>query len=525
MAKKKQILITFLLGAEFAVLLRALLKQYYRMTFVCALWIILTLGFFMLQQSYSRLNRIPASGAKARHKLLAAVVMLLCIAACSIPMDLSPYWNGETADHRNQYELITESFLNGRLSFDYEVDPALTALNNPYSYQERIDAGVEFYWDHAFYDNQYYMYFGVAPVFLIFMPYRLLTGSPMTTYHATQFFTALFICGIFALFALLCRLHLRKTPFGRYLALSASVSLLSVWYSAAAPALYCTAITAGLALMVWSLYNFLRAVHPDTSDRAQLLWGFFGSLLGALTFACRPPIALANLLALPLLIAYLRRQSRITPRLIARLCLAVLPYVLVGAALMAYNYARFDNPFEFGQSYQLTITDQTDLVETVSADSLLSRITANFFAPRSVSTFGGALTNFPLLLLGAGVFLPRVWKQLRSRNLLCFVLTLCALPVLITTADALWSPVLLERYRMDIYFLLGILCFIAVGAWECRSEGGRALLDAAIFTLSVFAVFTCVHFFLIPNDANWTKLYFPELVDILFNLMTFDLFA
>ena len=174
------------------------------------IWIILTLGFFMLQQGYSCLNRIPAAGAKARHKLLAAAVMFLCIAACSIPMDLSPYWNGETADHRNQYELITESFLNSRLSFDYDVDPALSAMENPYSYQERIDAGVEFYWDHAFYDNQYYMYFGVAPVFLIFMPYRLLTGSPLTTYHATQFFPALFICGIFALFALLCRLYLRK---------------------------------------------------------------------------------------------------------------------------------------------------------------------------------------------------------------------------------------------------------------------------------------------------------------------------
>ena len=35
-----------------------------------------------------------------------------------------------------------------------------------------------------------------------------------------------------------------------------------------------------------------------------------------------------------------------------------MPYVAVGVALMCYNYARFEDPFEFGQAYQLTVADQ-----------------------------------------------------------------------------------------------------------------------------------------------------------------------
>ena len=38
---------------------------------------------------------------------------------------------------------------------------------------------------------------------------------------------------------------------------------------------------------------------------------------------------------------------------------------------MLYNYVRFDSPFEFGQSYQLTITDQSNYGNFFSQFDLL----------------------------------------------------------------------------------------------------------------------------------------------------------
>lgn len=185
--------------------------------------------------------------------------------------------------------------------------------------------GVGFHWDHAYYKGKYYMYFGVVPALLLFLPFRLLTGTSLTTYHATQVFVAFIIMGFYHLFAVLARRYFRNMPLGVYLALAFSMSLMSIWYSVVAPALYCTAITAGICLMVWSLVFYVKAFLVEDRYRLQLLYALLGAACGALVFGCRPPIGLGNAVAVFLLVGYLRRSSldrrRVAGLLIAGPCL------------------------------------------------------------------------------------------------------------------------------------------------------------------------------------------------------------
>lgn len=153
------------------------------------------------------------------------------------------------------------------------------------------------------------MYFGVVPVFLLFLPYRFITGMSLTTYHATQIFAALFICGVFSLFYMLGKAFFKRLSLGLYLSLSAAFSFISVWYAVSAPALYCTAITAAICLEIWSFFFFIRAVFVCEKESTSIRYAFFGSLTGALAFGCRPPIALANLFVLPLIAVFLRAES------------------------------------------------------------------------------------------------------------------------------------------------------------------------------------------------------------------------
>ena len=37
----------------------------------------------------------------------------------------------------------------------------------------------------------------------------------------------------------------------------------------------------------------------------------------------------------------------------------MLPFVIFGAFMMFYNYARFGSVFDFGQNYNLTVMDMT----------------------------------------------------------------------------------------------------------------------------------------------------------------------
>lgn len=456
-------------------------------------------------------------------RLIAVLVALITALVCILPMGLFPLWNGEIPGHRNQYELLAEAFLEGRLDFAYGDEDQLAGLENPYDPDERNEAGVYYHWDHAYYNGKYYMYFGVVPVLLVFLPYRVLTGTSLTTYHATQLFAAVTIFGIFVLFGLLRKLFFRKMPLWVYLTLSVAVSVMSVWYASAEPALYCTAITAALALETWSIYFFVRAVWGKGTENQKIVLAAVGALLGALVFGCRPPIALANILVIPMLYTFIRHR-KFTWKLLLKLILAALPYAVVAAGLMWYNNARFDDPFQFGQAYQLTVADQTGYKFTLNTAMLLkilNNVPENLFAGAWMADkfpylyHGGVYANFPMLLMTAAVFKTSVRRQLRQRRLTPLVIGLAVSIVLISALDIMWTPYLLERYRMDVYFLAGIACFLSIGLWMQRcTKTERIAISVAVAVLSVMTLVSCYLFFM-----RTTNVYYPDWVANIGNLL------
>lgn len=436
--------------------------------------------------------------------LLTLLVALVTIAVCVRPMDKLPLWNGEEPGHRNQYELMAESILDGHIDLHYNegVEDTLARLENPYDPDQRV--GHYYHWDHAYYEGHYYMYFGVAPVFLTFLPYRVITGEALPTYQATQFFTAVFIAGIFCLFRLLAKRFFKDLPYIVYLTMSVAVSVMSVWYATAEPALYCTAITAAIALEVWSLYFFFRAVYVEKRENRQILLAAIGALFGALVFGCRPTIALANLLVIPMLVAFLR-QRKFSWGLLGKLSLAALPYLLVGAGLMMYNYARFESPFEFGQAYQLTVADQSAYAVKLNKESLLKIYNGYMQVFCYVGSWkegfpyvntSGVLWNFPILLLFVSAFRTGSIRAMRKNKVLAVVWGLPITVAIIVAMGILWTPYWLERYNMDIYFLLGIAVFMAVGFWYAScGKRRRRLLSSALVVGSGLSVVSAFLFY------------------------------
>lgn len=466
------------------------------------LWLYIGLGLMLLYacRPQSRLfTLLPESSAK--QKLCTIVTALFLIALCTLPMGVHPRWNGQDPGCRNQYELIAEAFLDGHLDFAYGDEDALLALENPYDPEERIETQVPFHFDHAYYNGHYYMYFGVVPVLLVFLPYRVITGTSLTTYHATQLFTAITIAGLFALMHLLRKRFFPKMAYSVYWLLACAFSVISVWYGIAQPALYCTAITAALALEVWSLYFFIRGVWVAEGENRQILFSAIGALLGALVFGCRPPIALANLLVIPMLVVFMK-QRKFSWKLLGKLVLAALPYVFVAIGLMWYNYVRFDSPFEFGQSYQLTIADQTQYTQLPGLEilpRLLKDTWSNFFAPQVLQaqfpylSTVSVLGNFPIFLLFLGLLSKPVRQLLKQEHLMPLVIGIFVVTLVINLADIIWSPILLERYRMDFYFLLCLGCFLVIGAVCCNcTERHAPLLRSMIAVLSVAAMICAV---------------------------------
>lgn len=487
----------------------------------CLFWGIIAFIFYSLRQK-SFLHKKTIEIIKSKRKIL-ILIILIVILSCVIPMGFCPIWNGEIPAHRNQYEIMTESILDGHLYIDYgDMDSKLLEMDNPYDPVMRKKLGIIYHLDHALYDGHYYMYFGIVPVFLVFLPYHLITGTSLTTYHATQLFVALFIVGVFTLFYFLAKKFFKELTFGMYLSLSTAFAVMSVWYSIDAPALYCTAITSGLCMEIWSIYFFSKAVWGDLSNRKSILYAFFGSLLGALAFGCRPSVALANVLVIPMLVEYLRNK-KINITLIKQLLFAASPYIIVAALLMSYNYTRFDNPFEFGQTWQLTSADQSNYGSILSRFDLikiLNGILQNFISYTPLKSefpyisFNGAFINFPILFFSfIGLIREEVRIKLKEMHLWHFVVVLVFVPVLITVVSVLEAPWLLERYRMDIYWLMGLLCYIIIGLYYTSVAGISG--NSFSHRISIWAfitVFTCFILYTVPWDSNLTA-FNPEILE------------
>ena len=479
----------------------------------CAFWGIILFAVYAVRPK-SKLASSTVEILNQREKCIISAVILATVLLCILPMSLSPIWNGKIPDHRNQYELLAESILDGHIYMPYDdIDPRLVEIENPYDINLRRQMDVSYHWDHAFYNGRYYMYFGVVPVFLLFLPFRLITGTALTTYHATQVFAALFIIGVFKLFLLLARKFFSTLTWAVYLPLAAAFSVMSVWYAADAPALYCTAITSGLCMEIWSLFFFAKAVWDSTTERHAIIFGMFGSLLGALAFGCRPPIALANLLAVPMLISYLK-EKKCSRKLFGQIAAVMLPYVMIGALLMIYNYMRFENPFEFGQSYQLTLADQhkyTNMFSQFNVTKIFNGIMTNFLAFTPLKdtfpyfSFSSVFINFPICIL-AVMLLFRTETQLflKTHGLRLFMLLLVCVPLIICIAIIQMSPILEERYRMDIYWLMGLLSYMSFGIFYQTAANKKKRYGFFLSLAAYGTIFKAFILWCIPYDGNFT---------------------
>lgn len=465
-------------------------------------------------------NNLPLENLKKEHKILLGIVIAVTIFISTAPMGSSPFWKAGGGYPVPAYAVLADSILAGKGSIEgLPVDPKLLEMENPYDFAERIRRGVHYFHDFAFYNGKYYVYFGAVPAILLFVPYQLLTGAPLPTYHSTQIFGAFTILGIFALFFCLVKAFFAKFPFFLYLTASVVFSIVSISFATIHGNQYSTAVVSGICFEIWSLYFFVRAGWHESCARNRMRNLFWGSLCGALVFGCRPPIGLANIVLIPVLVRMWRLFPETTwKQRAARFFLAMTPYFVVAITLMLYNHARFGSPFEFGVKYNMTHLDSTaygfDLWRSlhICKDYLFALPTVrNEYSTQDPHFFGGALLNYPVLLLVFFLLSRSVYTFLGKRQFYWFSLVLFAAAFVIALVDAIAAPWWVhERNRMDFYFLLCVVAFIALCACYETSPDARQKVIAEVFPgAALLTGIVVILLLLVPFEQSFT-LYYPE---------------
>lgn len=411
-------------------------------------------------------------------------------------------WDKTEVHHRQYYNLI-EAFKSGSLSIG-EGSESLKAMDNPYDFNARVENDVEFNWDNAYFEGEYYSYFGVLPALLLHLPYNLITGGELPNQVAVIVFGITFIVGIMALLWEIIKKWFNRTPLVLYLMLSVTFAVTaSLFYAVYKPDFYMVPPLAALAFSVIALALWIGARRDDgTLHTGRIMWG---ALLIALTSMCRPQFLITLFFGVLLFWEDVFKTrtlfSKKSMKQTLALCISI---ILVAAVAMLYNYARFGSPLDFGANYNLTTNDMTKRGMVLGRTGLglftyffqPMRIDAQFpfindFDPATVyqgititeKQIGGAFMIFPILIYALIGVVKKSWfKDKMAHRMVCFSVAVAFVVAILDTQMA----GILMRYLTDFVWLIMIAASMTVMALHERILDGKSTLtDVRLRSLAI----------------------------------------
>lgn len=420
-------------------------------------------------------HKIPMSDSNMQF-CVTTVVAALEILMIFLIISSSSHYLQIISRHQAQYQELAESLLGGHLYLEEKVPDFLLEMENPYDYALRRAQGKYFYWDAALYNGRYYVYFGVVPCLLTYLPYHVLTGEALPNDIALFIFAIPFIIGCFALVKQIIKRYFPNMSISYVSYLIISLLLINgsgLIFMASYADMYSVPIMAALAFTVCGLSLWLSALNKKRLRTLKLV---LGSLCMALVAGCRPNLLLFSALALPFFfgeVALAWKEKRIFKKSSVSNALAfAIPYIIVAAGIMWYNYSRFGSPFDFGANYNLTTNDMTSrgfvwdrmlpaaysylfqmpkLISTFPFIRFADFDTSYMGVTIRESTYGGIFSYSPLLLLI--LVIPFINKLLKKEKVYAPAVILALIGVITPLLDAQFAGIL-QRYFSDFSLML-----------------------------------------------------------------------
>jgi hypothetical protein len=400
-------------------------------------------------------------------------VFYVWTAATSYPLRLD-------GSQENPYNLLASAFLHLHLSVG-RPPAGLLRLPNPYNpiANSTFQLHPSDIHDFALYHGRLYLTWGPVPALVLVAPLHLLGLEPSTSVVAAVFAVA-------GLAFALATLRVVVRQLGGVAVWLCVVAALALTLSSVLPFMlrrpevYEEALAGGFCFTMAGVWLAATAL---TAGRASLRRLAVASLCFGLAAGSRPPLGLAAVVLIPV---YLALRGTLPRRQLVAALLA--PLGVCVALLAAYNAARFGNPLEVGEHYQLAGIDQhaahfaaLSYLAPGAWLYLLSPPRASALFPFVVLTpppvtYPGALpANYEAFELTAGLLpmapvllflaaLPWIWRRrpawLGPLGAPLLILAGVGVAVMGFLAYEFWATT--ERYEVDF---AALLLFGALAAW------------------------------------------------------------
>lgn len=285
------------------------------------------------------------------YRFILNLIVLCCFLFLYVICQFSPkefFIKPENIDKQDSILMQTEAFVNGSIALLEEVPDELKNMENPYDHIKR-DETTKYLYDVAYYDENYYNYFGVAPILTSILPFRLITGM----YTHTYIFNIIYMFGIAISLSMLYKKLVDKyikkiSLFNFYLGFYAiffGTNFLTLFRGAK----YDIVVSSGIMFLLISM-NLAMSIYknPKYKYLKLILLGITTSLV----VLSKPNLIIYYFVILYLLLDSMK-ELKIKEKM-KDIIFIVLPLGGFAIFQMIFNYLRFDNILEFGAKYQLT---------------------------------------------------------------------------------------------------------------------------------------------------------------------------
>ena len=393
---------------------------------------------------------------------------------------------------------IVDAFEKGHVELDAKATEGFKNLSNPYDWSLRTLENESGEWDHVYYNGKYYSYYGVAPVFVLFLPYHAMTGNYFPTDIAVLIFSVVGTIFLMLTYLELIKRFFKKIPAN--MVLSGMVVMLAscgVFYLTGRTLFYEISISSGFMFTTLGAFLMLSSgvIEGGKLNRVKIA---FSSLCFGLAVLSRPTLAVYAVCAAGFFI------YRIVLGIKAKEKGWVLTAVTAGVPLFAcavfqmwYNMARFGSPFDFGITYSVTINDFTrnDFYLIFVFISLFAYL---FNAPILSPTYPFVSSN--LNKLGANGY---YFNDVGTAAGIVYLAT----PVLgyLLGGKAL-KKIPEKKDRIKYALMVGVPCLLMPLIIICSVwESGYAIRYTADFTWEILTGALIILFFLYLKSENETK--------------------
>jgi hypothetical protein len=286
-----------------------------------------------------------------------------------------------------------EAFHAGRLSLMATPDARLLAAADPYD--PAVNRGTRLL-DATLYGGKYYTYFGPVPILLFMWPWYACTGS-----HPPPDLTAFLLgSGAFA-FQAAFLLFAKRTWFPGVRPAWLGLGVVAVGAGNLFQPLLRAHSTFEIPILSEMLFAsasvFFVAVALGAKTRCLWAW-CAASLCFGLAAGSRPNFIPAGAAFVATFWLAERRREKLAPirHFGSRFALVAIPGALCICGLLAYNFARFGNPFEFGNRYTLVEVDWRQRSAFSIRYALANIFFYGFSVPRLSAWFPFFIESAPL---------------------------------------------------------------------------------------------------------------------------------